>query len=228
MARSAGVVIRRRKGFTLVEVIVVLVILAILAAIAIPALTGYIDKAEDKKYIADARNHALAVRTALDSAYAESDFSSSPAAMSYLENGDNKYTGSKFWSVPNLSTYAGDAQFEYLAEASKLIGEADYVVDDHENLRADIKGLWYLGIFGPKGSDVTAINADGFVYYFYPSGYAAPVTAEKPIVIVTYRLPRMAASSYDLKADGDNRFTKERLSVVYDPNAGYEVYHYTQ
>ncbi|MDO4552010.1 MAG: prepilin-type N-terminal cleavage/methylation domain-containing protein [Bacillota bacterium] len=34
-----------RSGFTLVEVIVVLVILAVLAAIAIPALTGYIDKA---------------------------------------------------------------------------------------------------------------------------------------------------------------------------------------
>jgi prepilin-type N-terminal cleavage/methylation domain-containing protein len=46
VARSGGVVSRRRKGFTLVEVIVVLVILAILAAIAIPALTGYIDKAK--------------------------------------------------------------------------------------------------------------------------------------------------------------------------------------
>jgi prepilin-type N-terminal cleavage/methylation domain-containing protein len=44
--RSGGVVGRDRKGFTLVEVIVVLVILAILAAIAIPALTGYIDKAK--------------------------------------------------------------------------------------------------------------------------------------------------------------------------------------
>jgi prepilin-type N-terminal cleavage/methylation domain-containing protein len=44
-----------RAGFTLVEVIVVLVILAILAAIAIPALTGYIDKAQDKQYIAEHR-----------------------------------------------------------------------------------------------------------------------------------------------------------------------------
>lgn len=35
----------RRKGFTLVELIVVLVILAILIALLVPALTGYIDKA---------------------------------------------------------------------------------------------------------------------------------------------------------------------------------------
>lgn len=38
-----------RKGFTLVELIVVLVILAILAALLVPALTGYIDKAKEKK-----------------------------------------------------------------------------------------------------------------------------------------------------------------------------------
>jgi prepilin-type N-terminal cleavage/methylation domain-containing protein len=59
------------RGFTLVEVIVVLVILAILAAIAIPALTGYIDKVEDKKYIAQARNAAVAMRAVLDEAYAD-------------------------------------------------------------------------------------------------------------------------------------------------------------
>jgi type IV pilus assembly protein PilA len=45
----------RKKGFTLVEVIVVLVILAILAAIAIPALTGYIQKANDQALKADGR-----------------------------------------------------------------------------------------------------------------------------------------------------------------------------
>jgi prepilin-type N-terminal cleavage/methylation domain-containing protein len=62
-----------RRGFTLVEVIVVLVILAILAAIAIPALTGYIDKAEGKRYIADARTIMIAATTMLDLQYVEKD-----------------------------------------------------------------------------------------------------------------------------------------------------------
>jgi type IV pilus assembly protein PilA len=53
----------RKKGFTLVEVIVVLVILAILAAIAIPALTGYIDKAKDKAIISQTRSTVIAAQT---------------------------------------------------------------------------------------------------------------------------------------------------------------------
>ena len=40
--------IKKKRGFTLVELIVVLVILAILAALLVPALTGYIDKAKKK------------------------------------------------------------------------------------------------------------------------------------------------------------------------------------
>jgi prepilin-type N-terminal cleavage/methylation domain-containing protein len=54
---------RRRVGFTLVEVIVVLVILAILAAIAIPALTGYIDKAQWAEKEAELRTIRTAVQT---------------------------------------------------------------------------------------------------------------------------------------------------------------------
>ena len=41
--------LRNKKGFTLVEVIVVLIILAILAAMLVPAMTGWIDKSREKK-----------------------------------------------------------------------------------------------------------------------------------------------------------------------------------
>ncbi|MDR1572275.1 MAG: prepilin-type N-terminal cleavage/methylation domain-containing protein, partial [Clostridiales Family XIII bacterium] len=53
----------RKSGFTLVEVIVVLVILAILAAIAIPALTGYIEKAKWQDFALRMKTQMTAIQT---------------------------------------------------------------------------------------------------------------------------------------------------------------------
>ena len=73
--------VKNKKGFTLVELIVVLVILAILAALLIPALTGYIDKAKEKKVIAETRMVVMAVQTVASEVYGQlgagSDFCSS-------------------------------------------------------------------------------------------------------------------------------------------------------
>ena len=59
----------KKKGFTLVELIVVLVILAILAALLIPALTGYIDKAKNKSIVAETRQVVMAAQTVVDEKY---------------------------------------------------------------------------------------------------------------------------------------------------------------
>lgn len=53
-----------KKGFTLIELIVVIAILAILAAILIPAVTGYISKAEQARDAANCRS--LYAQTSLE------------------------------------------------------------------------------------------------------------------------------------------------------------------
>mgnify|MGYP004663624007 CR=1 FL=1 len=60
---------KNQKGFTLVELIVVLVILAILAALLVPALTGYIDKANKEKVIATTRMVVMAAQTEISEKY---------------------------------------------------------------------------------------------------------------------------------------------------------------
>lgn len=71
MKRKNSVMKKNRKGFTLVEVIVVLVILAILAAILIPSMVGWIDKANQKTVVAEARAALLACQTLASESYGE-------------------------------------------------------------------------------------------------------------------------------------------------------------
>lgn len=61
---------RDRGGFTLVELIVVLAILAILATLLIPTMTGYIDKANEEKILAETRMAVMAAQTVVSENYA--------------------------------------------------------------------------------------------------------------------------------------------------------------
>lgn len=72
--------LKDKKGFTLVELIVVLVILAILAALLIPALTGYIDKANQDKVAAECRQVVVAAQTEISEAYGKGTLKYTAAA----------------------------------------------------------------------------------------------------------------------------------------------------
>lgn len=62
-----------KRGVTLVELIVVLVILAVLAALLVPSLTGYIDKAVEKRIMLQARSLMTAAQATIDEAYAKGE-----------------------------------------------------------------------------------------------------------------------------------------------------------
>ncbi|MDR2162362.1 MAG: prepilin-type N-terminal cleavage/methylation domain-containing protein [Clostridiales Family XIII bacterium] len=232
-APDAGVAMRRSKGFTLVEVIVVLVILAILAAIAIPALTGYIDKAEDKKYIADARNAMVALRTVIDEAYADGSINKGFAELplsntnlkqDWLSNGTHSWDASslKYWNLEFLgrindgwsgvnsdtvNTNASPSARTYFKKAAELM-ETPY-----PDMKTD-PGFWEILLFAPRSPDNTLMGAPAFIWLYLPEGGIVG----KSMVVVTYGLnivdTTLEWSSFRL---GSN--------LSYSSNAGYKVFY---
>jgi prepilin-type N-terminal cleavage/methylation domain-containing protein len=211
-----------REGFTLVEVIVVIVIIAILAAIGVPALTGYIDKANDKQYIAQARNAMIAVRTVIDEAYADGEFAdySSYYGIEYLTTGGNPKPGKpKFWAsfaLPELLISDTDGrEYEFQKRSSALLGEAA-LIDGYYYRK---NGYWIFYTVG--SSDSTIFNADGFCWVLFPEGADG---SGFPAIMVTYKLDRVDISDMESYDDFVSQCL-EGNDRTYNPNAGYEVYH---
>jgi prepilin-type N-terminal cleavage/methylation domain-containing protein len=207
---------REHPGFTLVEVIVVLVILAILAAIAIPALTGYIDKAEDKKYIADARNAEVALRAVLDEAYADGTLGAIPDGALYIKEGVTS-SGAliKRFAPFTISLHDTSDLYTYFQKANDMMGIGPFK-------RNGAAGEWSFYFVAPKDPAYTMINAPAFMYYFYPEGAHGSTTAPKPQIVVTYGIDGAPAS---MKTNVEFNTAMDNGTIKCDPNVGYRVYH---
>jgi prepilin-type N-terminal cleavage/methylation domain-containing protein len=181
-----------KRGFTLVEVIVVLVILAILAAIAIPALTGYIDKAQDKQWEMKARDFVVAVRATLDQAYADGTLGrglpTSGADSNYLINGST--TTKKVYNVGQIALYDtadtpgkttnGDALY-YYRKAAELTG----VALGEKNATDLIPHVW---LCAPREAPYTVFNAPAWYCIFYAADSDGSAVVGSTVVTVTYGL----------------------------------------
>lgn len=110
---------KNKKGFTLVELIVVLVILAILMAILIPALTGYIRKAQERQVRAEGRMVLMAAQTTLDENFTtlatldNNDITQIRELSEIVDNAHFTITYDTDYKVVTLNYYDGARSISY-------------------------------------------------------------------------------------------------------------------
>lgn len=129
---------KKKKGFTLVELIVVLVILAILAALLIPALTGYIDNANEKKVTAEARTALMACQTVVSDVYGTTG--KAPNGGDLIKN------GTYYDEVEKLAEGYQEGIVEVTVTANKIT-HMKYTSDNYTaiyNVESGKKGTWTI------------------------------------------------------------------------------------
>ena len=84
---------RRKRGFTLIELIAVLIVLAVLAAATVSALTAYIRRAKELGMVARARAALLAAQTILIERYGTEDWTVEAEPIPLLRRGPGRAPG---------------------------------------------------------------------------------------------------------------------------------------
>lgn len=134
---------KKKKGFTLVELIVVL---AILAALLIPALTGYIDNANEKKVTAEARTALMAVQTVVSDTYGTEGSTTALVGDDDIATADIMVKNEQFKKLAEGYTEIKELKIEE-NKVTKMIYSSDsytatYTVKDGKGTWAVESGEW--------------------------------------------------------------------------------------
>jgi prepilin-type N-terminal cleavage/methylation domain-containing protein len=224
---------QRRGGFTLVELIVVIVILGILLAIAIPALTGYVRKAQDKDWEMRARDTVAAVRTVIDAAYADGTLGSGASMpVDYLENGHAGHRAAdsqKWWEIHVLSFYDTGNSFTYFNDARELMGIPKLTLTG--NLVHEGIGFapFIVYLLAPDSPEYNIFNAPAFIVRYNLSNRGFNDNWIDPGVVVTYGIGGLGDGYVGFYASGAPNTVDGALKTLkgsaFDASAGYRVFH---
>ena len=144
----------KKKGFTLIELIVVIAIIGVLAAILVPAMLGYVRKSKITTANTTAKSIYNAINTTLvDMDTADKSLPSGAANVS-PKNGANG------WNETG-GDYFKSAVYSYFSDISK-VKEFSYEITNGSCTATGVLNGSYPGAY-PKAWDVTMYKAAGSV-----------------------------------------------------------------
>lgn len=220
----------RQKGFTLIELLVVLIVIAVLAAVTVPALTGYLDDAREKKAVSEAQvcvtaatEWAAVQRTALISQAYQTNKS--------FEDAYNAAGNTAKWS--NDYAALNTAAPTVTGTPALAEGDGQYFLRPDSTPNDTTTGEMKNTVKTAAGVDGTLeklqLNADGKVLYLLytsaegiPVAYTAAGTAQTPDTTVpvatlpedTTPTPPTPSHSGDLVFCVKNEYTGEPVPGI--------------
>lgn len=115
---------KRKKGFTLIELIIVIAIIAILAAVTVPRLSGFRDSAKEKADIANAKVIVNTVSVLL----ANGDISDVSATSGDLNNERTDADVTKYTSVDKIEAALQDVPTPQVVGSNFIVAVSGDVV----------------------------------------------------------------------------------------------------
>ena len=148
--------LRREKGFTIIELLVVITVIAILVGIAIPRFKGMQDEANQSKAKAELR----VLQTAIESYYMNQTPNAYPSTTttlcaSYLNSASPLFVGEVLYDP-----FRSSAEYRYYLSSN---GDYYVVFSYGPDGAADITGINTSGVLqGTNDDDIYATNGTGF------------------------------------------------------------------
>jgi len=171
----------RQKGFTLIELLIVVAIIGIIAALLIPNFLDALQKAKQKRSVADARNVGTAMMSWLtDAASAAAagqttwDTTSYSDAETGLDAVKGKLEPLYLQRVPDKDGWGHS--FAYALNTGDPLAQFVMYVGSGGRDGSAISGTYTVGPFAPTDYEEDIIWADGY-FIRWPSGSGVSSTS---------------------------------------------------